>query len=244
MNWYKKRKIIEANWSWAKFLALPLLTLAVMAGISRYALDDLLKKHKPDEVKTMLVQRIQEKNTSQTPPVDTTSNTQAPVPPETQPEAVGNVREMIERHEGRRNNLYYVNGIPHIGVGFNLTRPDARQLLERIGANYSRIRNGQSQLSNEQVDRLFDITLNEASSTARQLVDNFDNLPLPARNVVTNMAFNMGGPRLSGFREFRRALEQQDFERAAREMEDSIWHRDNQVGERSQELINIMRQTR
>lgn len=221
-----------------------------MAGISHYALDDMLKKQNPETVKTVLVQRIKERNT-QIPPTPQTSHTEAlatpePTPATTEPIAGGeNLQDMIERHEGRRNNLYYVNGVPHVGVGFNLTRPDARQLIERIGANYQSVRSGQERLSDVQVDRLLDITLNEASSIARNVVNNFDDLPIPVQNVVTNMAFNMGQPRLSRFNNFISALERQDFARAAREMENSIWHRDNQVGERSGELIQIVRrQTR
>ena len=53
------------------------------------------------------------------------------------------------------------------------------------------------------------------------------------------MAFNLGPNRLAQFKNFKQALENNNFELAAKEMIDSRWY--NQVGNRSKELVNIMR---
>jgi lysozyme len=62
--------------------------------------------------------------------------------------------------------------------------------------------------------------------------------PLRQR-VLMNMCFNMGWLRLSGFTKFLTALEHGDYNVAAGEMLDSIWH--EQVGDRAKRLADQMR---
>ena len=52
------------------------------------------------------------------------------------------------------------------------------------------------------------------------------------------MCFNLGYPRLSGFKNFLAALEFEDWETAAEEMMDSRWS--EQVGERAERLRDKM----
>mgnify|MGYP003149079399 FL=1 len=52
--------------------------------------------------------------------------------------------------------------------------------------------------------------------------------------VLANMSFNLGMPRLSGFKNFLGALESGDYEKAAVEMMDSKWA--TQVGDRATRL--------
>ncbi len=62
------------------------------------------------------------------------------------------------------------------------------------------------------------------------------------RQVVAEMAFNLGWPRLSLFRAMLTALQFGDTERAALEMTDSLWAR--QVGARAETLAAAMRSGR
>lgn len=57
--------------------------------------------------------------------------------------------------------------------------------------------------------------------------------------VLVNMCFNMGAPRLAGFKKMWLAVETQDWPKAAKEMLDSKWAR--QVGNRANELADLMR---
>jgi lysozyme len=57
--------------------------------------------------------------------------------------------------------------------------------------------------------------------------------------VLVNMCFNLGFPRLMGFKKMLAALETHDYDTAADEMEDSKWAR--QVKGRAVELANQMR---
>ena len=57
--------------------------------------------------------------------------------------------------------------------------------------------------------------------------------------VLLDMAFNLGVPRLCAFQNMWRALEERDFEEAAKEMLDSRWA--SQVGQRAERLATAMR---
>jgi len=53
------------------------------------------------------------------------------------------------------------------------------------------------------------------------------------------MAFNLGRPRLSQFKNMIKAVNEGNYKKAADEMVDSRWY--HQVGRRSQELVELMR---
>ena len=59
------------------------------------------------------------------------------------------------------------------------------------------------------------------------------------QEVLVNMAFNLGVPRLMRFKRFLSALERRDYEKAAEEMLDSRWA--EQVKRRAKELAYAMR---
>lgn len=64
-------------------------------------------------------------------------------------------------------------------------------------------------------------------------------LPPKAKQVLQNMCFNLGWPRLAGFRKFLDALERRQYSIAADEMLDSRWAQ--QVGYRARELSDMVR---
>ena len=66
----------------------------------------------------------------------------------------------------------------------------------------------------------------------------FDILPEQVQSVLVDMRFNLGH---KGFRKFKnmiKAVKQQDFYSAAREMRDSLWY--HQVGKRAKRLTEMM----
>lgn len=66
----------------------------------------------------------------------------------------------------------------------------------------------------------------------------FDLLPESAQRVLVDMRFNLG---YQGFRKFKKmikAVKQQDFHTAAREMKESPWY--HQVGARAERLTKMM----
>lgn len=154
-----------------------------------------------------------------------------------------NLYEMIERHEGKRNTVYYISKdksspkIPHIGIGFNLTRADADEKLKAVGANLNDILKG-AKLSNQQIDTLFRGDLKIARNGAMSFLENFNEQPISVQNVLIDMTFNMGINTLSEFKNFKKYLLKKDYPSAAKEMLNSRWAK--QVESRANELSNII----
>lgn len=77
---------------------------------------------------------------------------------------------------------------------------------------------------------------------ALQVLPFWNTLTPVRREVVLNMLFNLGMPRFLKFKKMLDALEKQDYTAAAFEMENSRWA--SQVGERAEELADMMRYNR
>lgn len=150
------------------------------------------------------------------------------------------IKQHIEAREGRETKVYNdTAGHPTIGVGFNLDRSDAQEKIEALGLDYDKVRDGTQTLTDEQVDTLFDADVNQAVSDARGLVSNFDDIPDDKQTVVTDMVFNMGASTFGTFTNTIDAIENEDWDRAADEMQDSDWF--NQVGNRGTIDVDLMR---
>ena len=67
----------------------------------------------------------------------------------------------------------------------------------------------------------------------------FYDLPEEAQQIIANMMFNMGRPRLSKFKGMKRGVDARDWNAAADEMVDSAWYR--QVTNRADRLVERMR---
>jgi lysozyme len=69
---------------------------------------------------------------------------------------------------------------------------------------------------------------------AKKVFPNIDGLPEEAQQVIVNMCFNMGAPRLSKFKKFIAGVNDGNWSTAAVEMMDSRWA--TQVGVRAERL--------
>jgi GH24 family phage-related lysozyme (muramidase) len=153
-------------------------------------------------------------------------------------------RDWIARWEGRRRHVYTdTKGHPTIGIGFNLDRPDAKEEIEALGLGYEDIRAGTQDLTDEQMDRLFDTTMDEAIAGARQTLSTFDDIPEDKQMVVVDMVFNLGAQKFSKFIKTIDAIENKQWDRAAQEMQNSSWFVQVGSGEnqRGGSDVNIMR---
>ena len=123
--------------------------------------------------------------------------------------------------EGRKKKLYRDTASPPkwtIGVGRN---------IEDRG------------LRDDEIDLMLSNDIEEAVGIARSLVPQFDKLGDVRQEVLVNMAFSMGAPRLAGFKKMIAAVAAYDYQEAADQMEDSAWYR--QVGARAERLVKSMR---
>ena len=75
--------------------------------------------------------------------------------------------------------------------------------------------------------------LQRSENDAKKL-PGFDNCSQVRRDVLIEMVFNIGLPRVLGFRKMLAALSNGDYAEAARQMLDSKWHKD--VGNRADRL--------
>jgi len=267
MSWYKIAKEKE-KWSWLQFLkglgiSTALLPAILFLNLSQNDIKSINDQNGGDSRKTEKqvggmsgqIPTIEE-NLSQTP--------QMPVPTHEAPEAVvdttGAINEQrlvstLIRHEGARNWVYddatgrrlypgqEARGNRTVGVGLNLERSDARQKLENIGADAARVYSGQDPITNEQIESLLVEDIEMSTQDAMNFVgrENFNQQPTEIKETLINMAFNLGGPRLNKFVKLRTALQQFNYQEAAKEMLDSRWA--EQVGNRSSELADIVRST-
>jgi lysozyme len=152
----------------------------------------------------------------------------------------GKLLRQLRRHEGKSNKVYADSlGIPTIGIGFNLKRSRAQELIANLGADYAKILSGTEQLDDRQVNELFNADIEESIENCKSMFPNFSQLSDVRQRVLVDMMFNLGPDRLGAFKNLRAALEQLDFDQAANEMEHSVWYR--QVKLRGKTLAAMMR---
>jgi lysozyme len=89
---------------------------------------------------------------------------------------------------------------------------------------------------------LYNHSLTQAWYDVTDLVPDFQQLPINAQRVLLDMSYNLGKPRLAGFKNMLSAVQQRDFQKAADEMVDSLWY--DQVGDRGKNLVKMMRKAR
>tara|TARA_Y100001970_G_C14092523_1_gene780809 strand:- start:391 stop:843 length:453 start_codon:yes stop_codon:yes gene_type:complete len=133
----------------------------------------------------------------------------------------------IKRHEGEVLKIYEDSlGYKTLGVGHLCQKGEPEYVLD-IG----------TPVPQEVVDMYFEHDFEKHLEEAVKVFgseDGFYNLPEDIQHVLVNMCFNLGGNRLSNFKNMLEACREHDWERMAAEMEDSKWFK--QVGRRSLEL--------
>ena len=140
------------------------------------------------------------------------------------------LREQLKIDEGCVNEIYTDHlGYPTFGIGHLIVESDPE--------------NGQAvgtAVSDDRVDAAFDADVKVVLSECKVLYPDFDDLPEEAQQIIANMMFNLGRPRLSKFVGMKRGVDAKDWNAAADEMVDSRWYR--QVGARAERLANRMRE--
>lgn len=128
--------------------------------------------------------------------------------------------DQLKRHEGFRSQPYKdTKGKLTIGYGRN---------LDDVG------------ISKEEALSLLDNDIDWAIEDAKSLFPTFDSLSDIRQAVLCNMAFNMGSPRLAGFRKMRQAILDGDVEETCKQMLESKWAKED-VGYRAIELEALYR---
>ena len=119
-------------------------------------------------------------------------------------------------------------GYPTFGIG---------HLVKKFDDEY-----GQSlgtPVSSERVAEAFESDIQSVLRDCNILYSDFHTLPEEAQQVIANMMFNLGRPRLSKFAGMKRGVDARDWNQAADEMVDSAWYR--QVTNRADRLVERVR---
>jgi len=137
---------------------------------------------------------------------------------------IDQLRETLKIDEGVKYEIYNDHlGYPTFGIGHLVVESD-----EEHGKPVG------TPISEERVNAVFDKDVAVMVDEAKKIFPNLDSLPEEAQQVIVNMTFNMGRPRLSQFKKFIAGVNAGDWDKAAVEMMDSRWAK--QVGARAERL--------
>jgi len=125
------------------------------------------------------------------------------------------------KYETYRCSLGHLTG----GIGHLITEWDEEIYAGPIG----------TKIPHQQVDDWFSKDIEVTIKDCKILFSDFNNLPEEAQLVIANMCFQLGRPRLSKFKNFIAAVKDDDWQRAADEMQDSRWYK--QTTARADRLI-------
>ena len=139
------------------------------------------------------------------------------------------LREQLEIDEGVKYEIYNDHlGYATFGVGHLVLDTDP-EYGQEIGTSVSESR----------VIEAFEQDCENVLRDCNILYEDFADLPEEAQQVIANMMFNMGRPRLSKFKGMKRGVDSRDWNAAADEMVDSAWYR--QVTNRADRLVERIR---
>lgn len=141
-----------------------------------------------------------------------------------------NVYEQLKIDEGVKYEIYEDHlGYPTFGVG-HLIIEDDPEYGQPIG----------TEVSEERVMECFlnDLQIADDECCGLYGSDFWCDFPQEVREILLNMMFNMGRPRLGKFKKMNEALYKRDWKEAAKEGRDSRWYR--QVTNRAERLMSRM----
>ena len=139
------------------------------------------------------------------------------------------LREQLEIDEGVVHEIYLDHlGYPTFGIGHLVRESDPEH-----GANVG------TKVDEARCIEAFNQDVESVIKDCLILYPDFDDLPEEVQQIIANMMFNMGRPRLSKFKGMKRGVDAKDWNAAADEMVDSAWYR--QVTNRANRLVERMR---
>lgn len=137
------------------------------------------------------------------------------------------LKKQIIEHEGFRNKAYPDTlGNWTTGIGHLIKLPDEEYLIN-------------TRLKDYEVEHIFNTDLNQAIDDARKFIDEHS-IKEEAFEIIVDMSFNLGLPKLSQFKNLKQALENGDYVRASQEMLSSRWAK--QLPNRAGNLAKKMEQ--
>jgi lysozyme len=140
------------------------------------------------------------------------------------------VYEQLIIDEGVKHEIYLDHlGNPTFGIGHLITEKDKEHDMP-VGAT----------VSGERIWDVFNDDLNIAIDECKHLYgySEWEFFPAEVQEVLVNMMFNLGRPRLSKFKNMNASLIKHDWRIAAVHGRDSLWYK--QVTNRAERLMTIL----
>lgn len=173
------------------------------------------------------------------------------------------VIKQFEREEGRTKYAYLCPQKKWtIGIGFNLERDGANEVLRKHGVNPDLIwaaieetkkrgggrkageRTAEELLTDAQIDALFAHDIADVLADLRVLFKNFDKMPEAAQDVLADMRFQLGPTRLRGFKNTIKAFAERRWKDAAAGMRASLAYKQTtKRWERNAKKVEALAQT-
>lgn len=150
---------------------------------------------------------------------------------------VKQVYEEISADEGKVLHAYLCSEHHKtVGIGHKVLETDAENRLYIYGAGDD-VADDQS-ISEGRCYELFQEDVQVAIGGCERIYGNWEELPQEAQHILVNMCFQLGQGGLSKFKNFKVAIEDYQWQRAAEEMLDSRWAK--QTPERAERLKSRM----
>lgn len=146
--------------------------------------------------------------------------------------------EVIRRHEGEELAPYLdTRNNRTVGVGINIDDPAMSKLVPVA------VLEGKRNLTPQESSDTYNKAYLIAESDAIKFVTpgTFTTLHPKAKQVLVDMSYNMGYPKLSEFKKMRQALLNGNYAKAAEELMDSKYYRDKDTHDRALENYLILK---
>lgn len=141
---------------------------------------------------------------------------------------INKLKEQLKIDEGVKYEIYEDHlGYATFGIGHLITDAD-----EEYGWPIG------TKVSEDRVNEVFKTDVQKFINETQKVFPDLINKPDNIQIVLINMCFNLGAPRLSKFKKFIAAINDEQWIEAAVEMMDSRWAR--QVGQRAERLKQIV----
>jgi GH24 family phage-related lysozyme (muramidase) len=100
------------------------------------------------------------------------------------------------------------------------------------------VRSGKQALSYQQALALHQVDLYNASREASRLLPNYTQQPPIVQQIMTDLVYNLGARKLSGWGTTLKNLAMGNYSGAAQSLSKTAWY--NQVGRRSREIVSAL----
>lgn len=129
----------------------------------------------------------------------------------------------IKSSEGIKYSIYKDSrGNPTVGIGHLIAPSDQ---IKKV-------------YTEKEIQAFFNKDCGAAIKIARDTFPNFDSLPDNIKEILVSLSFNLGRGGINKFKNFKAAITNKDYKRAAKELKDSAWHK--QVGLRGKKYVSIL----